>query len=619
MIYKNFLYFIIAVAIFIVAPSVENRLFHLYEDVLILMILTLLFSHFNRNSFNKLRKNFNDKVLDSLDLRREYLKRVNINHIYAILLFAVEIYIFDLKVILMRIFLLGNVKILVNLSMLFLFIMNFVIVWFWGFKKIGDIIYLGEGINEFLKDNIKFNLVIVIPWLGLTIITDILNILNFKWIIENYGSIMFQLLFVLIFLFLFMITGPYLIIKLWNCEPLEKGELRDSIIRFTNEQGVKFKEIMSWNSLSKSLITAAVVGFFRKFRYLLLTPELMKILNREEIIAVVSHETGHLKRRHILYYLFFFVGFVIFSSGLIGLINILILASPLGINLLFEQGGFEGITFYNFFMAVLFITIFILYFRYIFGYFMRNFEREADLYCFESGVDPENLISSFTKLGFGAGKEKKGSNWHHYSLDERIEFLNKCVSNKNNIVKHKKKVKRSFFIFLSVLALMFFLILDPISNTFSSSLELKAVLNTIEKRIDKTPYDYRLYSVAASIHHELRNWGKARSYYKRSLAIKKDQPETLNNLAWLLVTCEDKSFRDPESGLKFALNAAKLKKEAHIFDTLAEAYLANNMYEKAVKASRIALQVASGKLSYFEGQLKKMERLFIISKKSIKI
>ena len=76
MIYRNFLYFIIAVAIFIVAPSSENRLFYLYEDVLILMIMIILFSQFNKNSFNKLRKSFKDETLGTFALKKEYLRRV---------------------------------------------------------------------------------------------------------------------------------------------------------------------------------------------------------------------------------------------------------------------------------------------------------------------------------------------------------------------------------------------------------------------------------------------------------------------------------------------------------------------------------------------------------------
>lgn len=619
MIYRNFLYFIIAVVIIIAAPSSESGFFQLFENVLFLMIIILLFSQFNKNSFYKLRKRFRDQALDTITLRKEYIKRVNINFLYAVLLFAVEIYIFDLKVILLRIFLLGNVKILLNLSMLFFFIINLSVIWYWGFRMIGDIISLGENINKFLEDNIKFNLVIVIPWLGLTIITDILYILNFKWNIENSGTPLSQLLFIVVFLILFTLIGPYFIIKLWNCEPLEDGELKDSIIRFTEKEGIEFKGIMSWNSLNKSLITAAVVGFFRGFRYLLLTPELMKILSREENLAVVCHEVGHVKRKHLLYYLFFFTGFVIISGGLIGMFNVLVISSPLGVNILLNPGGFAGVSFYNLIMVVFFVTIFILYFRFVFGYFMRNFEREADLYCFDSGVDPENLISSFTKLGYGMGKEKKGSNWHHFSLGERIDFLKKCISDRSNIIKHEKKVKRSFYVYLSVLLLILFLTMNPMINTFSSDMELKVILKAVEKRIDKTPYDFRLYTTAASIYHELKNWGKAKSYYERSLSLKRNQPDALNNLAWLLVTCEDKSFRDPKSGLKFASYAAKLKKEAHIFDTLAEAYLANEMFEKAVKASQIALKFASRDVDYFRMQLKKMEKSYIISKKSIKL
>ena len=36
----------------------------------------------------------------------------------------------------------------------------------------------------------------------------------------------------------------------------------------------------------------------------------------------------------------------------------------------------------------------LLYFRYVFGFFSRIFERQADLHIFQVGLDPANLIES---------------------------------------------------------------------------------------------------------------------------------------------------------------------------------------------------------------------------------
>jgi len=612
MIYKNFLYFIIAVAIFITAPGTPNELFPVFQDILIIPVLIFLFSLHIRNSFLRLKKKHQEDEMYPDVFRSGYLRITNLSMIKAIIIFTLEIYIFDLKVIVMSVFRLGGITFAGDIIVLSIFILHFAIIWYWGYKTAGGIVYLSESAGKFISDNIKFNLAIVIPWLILTLGTDVLKLLNIAWITKNSSSPLFQLMFFALFLLIFLIIGPLLIIKLWDCKPLKEGELRDKILEFTEKEGISFKEILSWNSLSKSLMTAGVLGYFPFFRYLLITPELMKILSTEEIIAVVSHETGHVRRKHILYYLLLFVGFAVISSGLMNIIYLMILSSPLGINLITGQADILGISPFHFLAGTFSIMMFILYFRFVFGYFMRNFEREADIYCFDSGIDPDQLVSSFEKLEGGI-KEKRGSNWHHFSIGERIEFLEKCKNDRSEIAIHKKKVKKSVLGYVAILMTILVLTMNPLIRTFNEGMERKVVIRALERGIEKTSDDHRLYSAAAALYHEMKNWEKAKNYYEKSLTIKYDQPETLNNLAWLLITCEDESFRERRRGLRMAKEAAAMKAEAHIYDTLAEAFLINEKYEEAVEASKAALKLSGGDIEYFKDQLMKMQKYLSIS------
>jgi len=68
---------------------------------------------------------------------------------------------------------------------------------------------------------------------------------------------------------------------------------------------------MSWNALNGGLVTAGVLGLVTRFRYLLITPELIKLLDKDELMGVVSHEIGHVKKHHLRYYLVFFLGFIL--------------------------------------------------------------------------------------------------------------------------------------------------------------------------------------------------------------------------------------------------------------------------------------------------------------------
>ncbi|MCK5005093.1 MAG: hypothetical protein KAS21_08390, partial [Candidatus Aminicenantes bacterium] len=168
MIYKNFLYFIIAVAIFVTAPGTPNDVFPVFQDILIIPILIFLFSLHIRNSFLRLKKKYREKDMHPGVFRSGYLRITNLSMIKAIIIFTLEIYIFDLKVIVMSVFRFGGITFTGDIIVLAIFILHFAIIWYWGYKTVGKIVYLSESAGKFISDNIKFNLAIVIPWLILT-------------------------------------------------------------------------------------------------------------------------------------------------------------------------------------------------------------------------------------------------------------------------------------------------------------------------------------------------------------------------------------------------------------------------------------------------------------------
>jgi len=618
MIYRNFLYFIVAVALFVTAPAESNDMLPFFEDIVIILISMLLFGYHARNSYFSLKRKYHESEIHTGLFKSGYFKVTDILMVKAIGVFALEIYLFDLKVLVNSVFRFGNITFVADMIIFAILILHFSIIWYWGYKLAGDIVYLSESPKKYISDNIKFNTAIIIPWMILTLGTDILKLLNIRWIAEYSGSHVFQIILLGLFIVFFLMIGPMLIIKLWDCKPLAEGELRDAIEKFIKEEEVTFKGILSWNSFGKSLMTAGVLGYFPFSRYLLITPELINLLSKEEIIGVVSHEIGHVKRKHVLHYLLLFIGFAIFSDTIMSVINMIILSSPFGISMLTEQITFLGINILHLLTGTFSIVVFIVYFRFIFGYFMRNFEREADIYCLESGTDPIPLISSFEKLSLGI-KEKKGSNWHHFSIRERIDFLEKCVKNPIEIIRHRNKVKRGLTIYIAIALSILIVSVNPRVKTFSSVMEKRVIIQALKKKIEKSPFDHRLYSVIAALNHEMGKWGQARDYYDKSLSINYKQPEILNNLAWLLITCEDESLREKRRGLKLAKDAVVLKAKANILDTLAEAYLINEKYEEAVKASKAAFAMAKGDTSYFRKQLKKMIKYLKISKSTFQL
>ncbi|MGI9568364.1 MAG: tetratricopeptide repeat protein, partial [Desulfobulbia bacterium] len=132
----------------------------------------------------------------------------------------------------------------------------------------------------------------------------------------------------------------------------------------------------------------------------------------------------------------------------------------------------------------------------------------------------------------------------------------------------------------------------------------KIILQEIEKAHDNP----NLYSLLGNIYFESKNWTGVQDAWEKSLALEPDNALVLNNLAWHYATCEDEHFQNPVRALALAKLAIQLEKSPHIWDTLAESYYVNGMYQEAVEAGRKALALAGRKRIYYEEQLKKFSR-----------
>jgi cytochrome c-type biogenesis protein CcmH/NrfG len=130
----------------------------------------------------------------------------------------------------------------------------------------------------------------------------------------------------------------------------------------------------------------------------------------------------------------------------------------------------------------------------------------------------------------------------------------------------------------------------------------------ILREIEKHPEDASLYGFLGELYLERQNYPAAIETYEKSLALSPDQPNVLNNLAWIYAACEDPFYRDPQKALRLAQQAANLETSAYILDTLAESYHVNGLYQEAVAAALKAQTLADGNSDYYEKQLEKFRR-----------
>ena len=107
---------------------------------------------------------------------------------------------------------------------------------------------------------------------------------------------------------------------------------------------------------------------------------------------------------------------------------------------------------------------------------------------------------------------------------------------------------------------------------------------------------------------------KAEIWYRRALELNPGESRTLNNLAWLLTETHLGDKKRLNESMELAQKALEGKRTAFIWDTLAEAYFMNGLYEKAADAAQNALESAGegngisveADLDYYKKRFKQM-------------
>jgi len=526
--------------------------------------------------------------------------------IMAIFLFAVDIYGLNLSSFLINIAIFRTIPTLLALLFLLLFVFYLAIVWTFAYGPYQKLYRAGISRRTYVISNISFSVPVLLPWLFLSGIADIILALPFETPKRFLSTTEGEVIYFLFFLFGVVIIGPALIQKFWRCKPLEDGYYRSRIESLCHRAGLAYADILYWPIFGGKMITAGVMGLIKKFRYILVTNSLLQLLEPEEVDAVIAHEIGHIKKKHLLFYLAFFVGYMLLSYVTFDVIIFAIIyAEP--VYWFIGKTGFSQTAVVSGVTSVVIICVFLIYFRFIFGFFMRNFERQADTYVYALFDSAKALISTLEKIAVTSGQSPDRPNWHHFSIKQRIDYLRKCETDSSWITRQNGKVKKSIGVYLACLLLLgvlgYQLNVGVIGDRINSHFLEKVIL----KEIEKVPDNPNLYNLLGNIYFNSQDWAGVQNAWGKSLALEPDNALILNNLAWHYATCEDERFQDPLRALALAKLAIRLEEAPHIWDTLAESYYVNGMYAEAVEAGRNALAGAGRKRSYYEDQLNKFK------------
>ncbi len=597
--FNNLIYFLIVLLIIYSADQQQpEAVFTSFQTLILFVLIALLFAGYTWVLFRKLEKSIQPGAVQAANERFDQM--TSRQSILAIILLTIDIYWLSLSAYLSDITIFVKAPTLQAVLFVGIFLFYLVIIWacsFRAYQKITPSVITGRS---YILSNIALSIVLLIPWFLISITGDVVNLLPFKFPKQFLSTYLGQGTFFLVALSVIAVALPVLIKLVWRCRPLEAGAARTQIEVFCEKAGMTYRDILEWPLFGGKMITAGVMGLVKRFRYILVTPSLLKLLNPEELDAVIAHEIGHIKKKHLLFYLFFFISFVLFLSIVTEIVVLLIGASGV-----LER---HGNLFSSAFECVYLICIFVIYFRYVFGYFMRNFERQADGYAFSLVGTALPLVATFNRIVAATGQSADTPNWHHFSIKERIDFLLRCENNRDLVKQHNRKVKKSIILFFAVMVLI---CVSGFSFKFSDTykkLTFQYLEKVLQGEVKYISDKHEVLRKLGDLFYSEKKIEHAIKAYEKSLEIKMDNPNALNNLAWLYATCEDETYRNPERALLLAEKAVRLHEMPIFLDTLAETYFVNGMVDKAIDIEKKVLKLAGthhGDRGHFEAQLLK--------------
>ncbi len=523
--------------------------------------------------------------------------------VLALLVFAVNIYVYRLNTVFSDVRLFQVVPTLEALLCLAVFVAYLVMIWHAAYPIQKQWFSRPVSRLQYVFSQLSFALPTLLPWLCLSLFLDLIRFVAYPPLDNLLTGPAGEMIVIVVFMTGIAVFGPVFIKTIWQCRPMAKGYARSRIEAVCHVAGLRYADILIWDMFAGTMITAGVMGLAGKFRYILVTPALLDSLNDEELAAVILHEIGHVKHRHMLYYLVFFAGFIACNA---------VWYDPLMFLVLAGTSFFPGIDFsgmdlsqmYSVMMGGILISIFIIYFRFVFGFFMRNFERQADLYLYRFFPDAFPLIRTFYKIAAISRQDMERPNWHHFSIGQRIRFLEKCQENSALIIGHHRRVRRMIAVAVigltSVFGFGYHLSYGQLKPGFDNFVTGRLVLEQL--KID--PENADLHVVAGDVHYAAQDFTQAVSAYESAIGINPNHVHALNNLAWLLVTCPVTEIQDPGRALDLAGRAVALAPQLpFVQDTYAEALFANHRVAEAVSAAQKALDLARDRQEYYQNQI----------------
>lgn len=278
-----------------------------------------------------------------------------------------------------------------------------------GFNKTTPALYLTDKLK-----GLALGFVIGVPFL-FVVLSVMRSAGSYWWL--------YAFLFILAFQLLLVIIYPTLIAPLFNkFTPLEEGELRRRIMLLATQLGFQTSGIYTMDGSRRSAHSNAYFTGLGRSKRIVLFDTLVKEATIDQAVAVLAHEIGHYKLKHvrkrlILQSAFLFVGLY--------LINLLLDYEPF-----FHAFGLAQPSHYGALVLFAFVSgPFTFYLNPLLNHVSRKHEYEADRYAVQELRNSKPLEEALIKLTVTNLSNLTPHPWYsayHYShpaVAERIQAI----------------------------------------------------------------------------------------------------------------------------------------------------------------------------------------------------
>jgi STE24 endopeptidase len=240
--------------------------------------------------------------------------------------------------------------------------------------------------RTFLLDRIK--LLALAMLLGTPLLLSILSLFEYAgpyawlycWITVTMVSLAMQFIF------------PTWIMPLFNkFTPMESGELKEAILKYARSVNFPIKNVFVMDGSKRSSKSNAFFTGFGRNKRIALFDTLIEKHTVPELVAVLGHEIGHYKRKHILQGM---VISILHTGVLLFLLSVFLNSAGLyGAFYMEQHSVYAGLLFFG-----LLYTPIELLLSIVMQMVSRRNEYQADHFAAETIDEPESMVDALKKL-----------------------------------------------------------------------------------------------------------------------------------------------------------------------------------------------------------------------------